>query len=550
MRSTKGQAATAMMGVLLVATGCAGTSTKHVTPTPTTDQPVKGGTLVIALAGEPSCADWLAACGTFQSGFTAMGRPTVPRALDYVDGQYRPTAVLAGEPVVAAGPPQRVTYRLNPKAVWSDGQPITSSDFRYSWDQVVNGAGIANRTGFDKIESVDDTDPKTAVVTFKEAYAAWRTLFATILPKHLLDGKDRGAEMKDGYSWSGGPWVIDHWTRGQEIKLVPNPRYWDKLPNLEAVVWKIIPDTAAALAAYKTGQVSLLQNLPPEATAADLHALPDTRPDVATSLGVSWISFNTQKPPLDSTAVRQALAYSADRDAVVSQVLGPIKPDVKAVQSWTTPASGRWYLEPYARYRPDPAKVAQLMGGDGWVKGTDGIWAKGGQRAQFELLGSTAKSNQLARQILQSQWKAAGFDVSLADVSPSAQADREAKGAYDAETSGFAFPSDDPGRCSFLCSRSIPSAANANSGQNVTRVADPALDAAWARVDAEVDDAKRLDAVKQADNLTADLVPGLPFAPGLATLVYSTARLAGPISNNIPYPFFNLNEWYCRGGTC
>ncbi len=550
MRSIRRNTAAAVVAMVLAGAGCSASPTKHLTPPAATDQPAKGGTLVIALAGEPGCADWLAPCGTVQTGFTAMGRPTVPRALDFIDGQYRPTAVLAGEPVVTGGPPQRVTYRINPKAVWSDGQPITSSDFRYSWDQIVNGAGIANRTGFDQIESVDDTDPRTAVVTFKVPYAAWRTLFATILPKHLLDGKDRGGEMKDGYSWSGGPWMIDHWTRGQEIRLVPNPRYWDRAPNLDAVMWKIIPDTAAALAAYKTGQVSLLQALPPEATAADLHALADTRLDVATSLGVSWVSFNTQKPPLDSLAVRQALAYSADRDAVVSQVLGPIKPDVKAVQSWTTPASARWYVEPFARYRPDPAKVTQLMAADGWAKGADGIWAKAGQRAQFELLGSTAKSNQLVRQILQSQWKAAGFDVSLADAAPAAQADREAKGAYDADISGFAFPSDDPGRCAFLCSRSIPSAANANSGQNITRVADPALDGAWARVDAEIDDARRLDAVKVAEGLTADLVPGLPFAPGVATLVYSTARLAGPVSNNVPYPFYNLNEWWCRGGQC
>jgi ABC-type transport system substrate-binding protein len=83
-----------------------------------------------------------------------------------------------------------------------------------------------------------------------------------------------------------------------------------------------------------------------------------------------------------------------------------------------------------------------------------------------------------------------------------------------------------------------------------TRIADPALDAAWDRVGTEVDDAKRLDAVKRANEMTADLVPGLPFYPGLALLVRNTSRLAGPISNNVPSPFYNLNEWWCRAGRC
>lgn len=505
------------------------------------------------LSAEPTCADWLAPCGTFFAGFLAMARPTSPRPLDLVGGVYRPTALLAGEPILDPGPPQRLTYRINPRAVWSDGQPITASDFRYTWDQVVHGPGVANRSGFDQIDQVDDADPRTAIVTFKAPYAAWRTLFPTILPKHLLDGKDRTAELKDGYSWSGGPWMIEHWTRGQEIRLVPNPRYWDKMPNLDAVVWKVIPDTAAALAAYKTGQVSVLMSAPPEAAAADLRNLPETRVDVDVAFGINYVNFNTQKPPLDSLAVRQALAYAADRDAVATQALGSLKPDVKAIQSWMTPAYGRTYVESYARYRPDAAKVDQLMRADGWVKGGDGTWAKNGQRAAFELLFTAgSKASELASQIFQSQWKAAGFDVTLSGVTLNARTDAETKGAYAASLGSFAFSNtgDDPGRCLFFCSTNMPSAANGFSGMDVTRIASPALDEAWSRVNSEIDDGKRLDAVRRANDVTADQVPGLPYAPGLSLLVRNTARLAGPITNNVPSPFYNLNEWWCRDGRC
>ena len=67
---------------------------------------------------------------------------------------------------------QTVTYKINPKAVWSDGEPITSTDFKYTWDQIVNGKDIYDPTGYTQIESVDDTNPKVAVVTFSSTVRA------------------------------------------------------------------------------------------------------------------------------------------------------------------------------------------------------------------------------------------------------------------------------------------------------------------------------------------------------------------------------------------
>ena len=105
---------------------------------------------------------------------------------------------------------------------------------------------------------MDDTDPHTAVVTFKTPYPDWKVLFGGnygVLPSHLLAGKDRDALMKDGYTWSGGPWMLDHWTKGSEVKLVPNPTYWGKKPNLSSVTFKFITDTAAEQQDYKSGQI-------------------------------------------------------------------------------------------------------------------------------------------------------------------------------------------------------------------------------------------------------------------------------------------------------
>ena len=77
-------------------------------------------------------------------------------------------------------PKQVVTYKINPDAKWSDGEPITSRDFKYTWDQIVTQQDIYDTTGYNLIESVDDSDPATAVVTYKSPYASWKGLFGAV----------------------------------------------------------------------------------------------------------------------------------------------------------------------------------------------------------------------------------------------------------------------------------------------------------------------------------------------------------------------------------
>jgi peptide/nickel transport system substrate-binding protein len=115
--------------------------------------------------------------------------------------------------------------------------------------------------------------------------------------------------------------------------------------------------------------------------------------------------FDTQRPPFDRKAVRQALAYATDRDAIVAQLQGPIFPDARPTHALASVAIPEWYSEPFARYRRDLAKVAELMRGEGWAKGSDGIWAKGDARARVELsVAAGVPFQALLAQVVQSQW--------------------------------------------------------------------------------------------------------------------------------------------------
>ena len=81
-----------------------------------------------------------------------------------------------------------------------------------------------DNSGYADIASVDDTDPHTAVVTFSQTYADWKSLFGSnygVLPSHLLQGKDRDAVMKDGYDLLRRPLETRSLDQGQRDQARP-----------------------------------------------------------------------------------------------------------------------------------------------------------------------------------------------------------------------------------------------------------------------------------------------------------------------------------------
>ena len=350
--------------VAFVAVACGSSSKKSSSDTSTTAPAAvpTGGTLVLGLEQEPDCLDWAGSCSGSSYGFWSAAVTTVPRAFSVEkDGDswtYKATSLLDGEPTIVTSPTEVVTYKINPKAVWSDGQAITSHDFKYTWDQIANGNDIYDKTGWDHIASVDDSKPDTVVVTYKSPYADWKSIFSGnygVFPAHLLEGKDRDKEMANGYTWSGGPWKIESWQKGSQITLIPNDKYWGPKPKLDKVVFKFIADTSAEFQAFKAGEVLGIYPQPQldaidQITAGVTGAKSQVSADTGNAEGL-WI--NNSKAPFDDANFRKAVAYSIDRDAIVNRLFGKINV-TKAMQTVTAPVLKKFAdLNAFAQYKPD-----------------------------------------------------------------------------------------------------------------------------------------------------------------------------------------------------
>lgn len=518
------------------------------------------GTLVIGAEQEPACADWISQCAGAVWGLWAMQQHTMPRAFDPVKSgngwRYAPSPLLAGEPTVESAPQQKVTYTINPAAVWSDGTPITSADFAYTWDQIANGKDVYDPTGYDQIESVDTTDPKVAVVTFKadQPFGSWKQLFGVdygVFPSHLLDGKNRNNQMKDGYDWSGGPWKIDDWNKGVGVTLVPNDAYWGTKPQISKVIFRFIENTASSFKAFESAEVDALF---PQSEPAAVELITDGvsegnslyTPDTA-NLEALWI--NNEKGALRSIPVRQAIAYSIDRAAIVERLFGglgvnapmqTLNPPILSEFADTTAWSG---------YTRDLDKVDSLLTGDGYTKGDDGIYAKDGKKLQFTIVTDAGnKRRELTEQILQAQLAEAGISLKIANQKPDDFfGDTLYLGKYELALFANVATSLEPGLCAIMCTSTIPTEDNDFSGNNVTRTSVPEADSLMATVSASTDDTLRASSQKQADRLLADAQVSLPLDP-LPDIALWSDRIQGDISTNpLLAMFWNMNTWRLQG---
>ncbi|MEW5961748.1 MAG: ABC transporter substrate-binding protein, partial [Chloroflexota bacterium] len=185
------------------------------------------------------------------TGYEALIGELVYGALAEIgpDGNYYPE--LAAElPTLANGGLSEdgltVTWRLRPDLLWSDGQPFTSADVRFTW-QALRDSGIW-APGFDLIEAVETPDPLTASVHYREFYPDYLIQFggvgAGVLPAHHCGPPDKMLSWDCNFEpVSSGPFVLAQWIPGVRLIFEPNPHYFiPERPLASQLVFEIQSD--------------------------------------------------------------------------------------------------------------------------------------------------------------------------------------------------------------------------------------------------------------------------------------------------------------------
>jgi peptide/nickel transport system substrate-binding protein len=331
--------------------------------------------------------------------------------------------------VPSAGSDQNTyEFKLKPNLKWSDGRPLTSDDVLFTYNLIFapqyQGVNSPRRGDFTQhVASISAPDPQTFVIKTKKPYAPLLVSHGSygIMPKHVLGSLPPAAintaDFNTGPTVVNGAFKFVRWDRGSKVVFERNPSYYAGAARLDGFVFKVVPNAVAVANQLKTGEIDAGQ-----IDSSQLVAIQATR-------GISVKGFNTpsfafygyqldpSKPAgqiFQEQAVRQALIYAIDREAIVKSVLygqGRVANAVEPPTSWA------WNPNTKPTYPYNPDKANKMLEQAGYVKGVDGIRARGGRRMSFTMI-TTAGSrvaNDLS-QVMQQNWKAVGVELAVKPV--------------------------------------------------------------------------------------------------------------------------------------
>jgi oligopeptide transport system substrate-binding protein len=338
-----------------------------------------------------------------------------------VDGSTFPGAAETWE-VSADG--LTYTFYLRGTDTWTNGDPVTSEDFKNSWLRILDpktAAGYAYQLYFikgaedftggkgtaDQV-AIDATDPKVLKVTLKAPTPWFVPLMAHNayfpIPKKVVDQfGDKWTEPANIVT--NGPYKLTSWNHSADLTL----EKWDGWREAQSVTLKtiqmpMINESTTGVAAFENGELDVQADLP----VADMDRL-KTLPEyhVFPLLGVFYLGFNVEAKPLDNVDVRRALSLAIDRQSIVDNV----------TKAGEVPATGfipqgmpgfdvitKDYIKPTAQVEEAKALLAKA----GFSGGT-GL-------PEIVIYYPTSEGSRALSEVIQAQWKAIGVNATLKNM--------------------------------------------------------------------------------------------------------------------------------------
>ncbi|MEO3780594.1 ABC transporter substrate-binding protein [Micromonospora sp. B11E3] len=501
---------------------------------------------------EPTLVAYTGQSGDYQINFN----PFSPSRIGGLGTIYEPlfyfNKAKVSDPVPLLGTQQSwnkegtiLSVTLRDGVTWSDGQHFTAKDVAFTFDLLKNNPAI-NNTGFDgTVAAADDTH---VTFTFKApAFVKGPDVLGTpIVPEHLWKASNPTKDVVEKPVGTGAYLLKEF--KPQAFTYEANPHYWGGEPKVKKIRYVALSGNQAgadAIAAgttdWFTGPIPDIQHTHKNFPNYEAYTQWQNQMVLATCSSVKMGCKGPQTDP----AVRHALYSAINRTQLnklaFQETAGQISAAFTLTPSQDQFVSGT-LAEKVAPMTAEPEKTAQTLEQAGWVKGSDGIYAKDGQRLSLTVEVVTGWTDYItAIDTMASQAKAAGIELRAAQSSWNEWTEKKGNGNFQLVIDSlWQGPAPDP---YYLYTYFFDSGSGANvgksAGNNFSRYANPEVDAALDHLAALPlnDQAARqpyFDTIQQA--IVRDM-PYIPVLTGGTTSVWNTAKFSGWPSNEDLYAF-------------
>jgi len=392
------------------------------------------------------------------------------------------------------------TFHLRQGVTFHNGDPLTSADFKYTFERALDPATESVVSGdlLSAVTSIETPDASTLVITLEGPSPVFlRNLgsaYLQPLSKRAVESVDPGQ-----HPVGVGPYRFKDWVAGYSITLERNPDFaWPTAPYAnrgpaypDEIEFRYIPEQGTRVAALEVGEIDVT-----DVSAGDLFLFEgNTQFYVFSSLrsGIGRLFlFNMNDPVMSDLRVRQAFSHAVDKQFFIDTLVeGRAIPATSAL-----PPSLPGY-DPASSdtdYDFDREAAAALLDEAGWKLGAGGVREKDGQKLSVRIVAYTDTAVMQASELLQSQLKAIGVDATLESYERSLQMPMLIQGDFQVAPLGWAY--DDPDILYIL----YHSSQHPN-GLNLGAVSDQTLDKVLEAGRTTVDDSQRMLAYHEAQRI-------------------------------------------------
>ncbi|MEM8562997.1 MAG: peptide ABC transporter substrate-binding protein, partial [Pseudomonadota bacterium] len=427
------------------------------------------------------------------------------------------------------------TFYLNPEARWSNGDPVTATDFVWSITRSIHplmGNQVAytlfpilNARAFGTGELADETllgiqalDTHTLQINLENPDPFFLETLGTYpaYPVHRATVEAHGEPTDRFTRWTraenfvgNGAFTLSEWLLNRRLTVTKSETYWDaERVKLNQVVFYPIENLVSEEKMFRTGQLHFTNQVP-VSKIPWYRDLPDSPYHQGPQQGTYFLSLNIKREPLTDLRVRQALAMAIDRDRLISSILYGTAVPSAAMVPLDTPG---YRSPPGAAYNPEKAKAllaeAGFPDGEGWPG--------------LEYLYNTNEQHRSIAVALQQMWKdTLNIDITLVNQEWKVYLDTTNEKNYDMARMGWLASTFDP--LIFL------DIFTSTSGINRTNFADARFDKLVKElIPRSVDDDRRLALTQEAEAIVLDNVPAIPLYN------YMTKHLVQPSVTGAP----------------
>ena len=273
------------------------------------------------------------------------------------------------------------TFHLEEGVKWHDGEAFTAEDVKFTIEAIMDPEnGSENAPNYEDVAEITVLDEHTVAFRLTAPNAAFLDYMTmAILPKHLLEGEDMQSSSFFRNPVGTGPYRLESWDEGQAIILARNEDYFKGAPNIERIIFKIVPDDNAQAMQMKTGELDLALLTPKDAeNFANDDNYTVYRMETSDYRG---ILFNFWNPYwTENRDIIPAICCAIDRQAIVDAViLG------HGIVAYGPLQRNEYNYDEVEHYDYDPERARAILEEAGCTLNANGFYERDGQEIGFVI---------------------------------------------------------------------------------------------------------------------------------------------------------------------